>query len=111
MPPSVLGLDVGGANLKMAHARGLALSSSFALWKQREDLAAALSRLRRHAPSHDRFAVTMTGELCDCFATKCEGVAFILDAVEEVAGRVPVIVWTTKGEFTDPATARREWLR
>jgi probable H4MPT-linked C1 transfer pathway protein len=110
MPSSVLGLDIGGANLKIAHARGLARSSPFALWKQPERLAAVLAALRRDTPPHDLIAVTMTGELCDCFATKREGVNFILDAVEESAGRTPVVVWTTKSEFTDPKTARREWL-
>lgn len=95
----------------MAHARGLAVTRPFALWKQPERLAAVLSALRNEAPSHDRIAVTMTGELCDCFATKREGVTFILDTVEEAAGRVPVVVWTTDAEFVDPATARREWLK
>jgi probable H4MPT-linked C1 transfer pathway protein len=111
MPPSVLGLDVGGANLKMAHAGGLAVTRPFALWKHPQRLAAALAELVHAAPPHDRIAVTMTGELCDCFTTKREGVAFILDAVEEAAGHKPVIVWTTSAEFIAPAEARREWLR
>jgi probable H4MPT-linked C1 transfer pathway protein len=111
MPPSVLGLDVGGANLKMAHPAGLAVTQPFALWKQPERLAAALTGLRLDAPPHDLIAVTMTGELCDCFATKREGVAFILDAIEEAAGRVPVAVWTTDADFISPEAARRDWLR
>ena len=34
------------------------------------------------APAADRLAVTMTGELCDCFRTKAEGVLHILAAVD-----------------------------
>ncbi len=33
MKPSVLGLDMGGANLKAAHTNGAARSRPFALWK------------------------------------------------------------------------------
>jgi probable H4MPT-linked C1 transfer pathway protein len=58
-------------------------------------------------PAFDRLAVTMTGELCDCFATKYEGVNAILDAVAEAAGSAPVAVWRTDGRFVDLAEARR----
>src|SRR5262245_15374302 len=65
-----LGLDIGGANLKAAHTSGAATSRPFALWKQPRDLAAALRELVADLPPAGRVAVTMTGELCDCFATK-----------------------------------------
>lgn len=48
----------------------------------------------------------MTAELADCFATKAEGVAFILDAVAEVADGREVRVWQTGGEFVTPDEAR-----
>src|SRR5262249_43756645 len=50
-------------------------------------------------PPFDRLAVTMTGELCDCFATRREGVLHILEAVEAVVGRGPVDVWHSDGRF------------
>src|SRR4029450_11499249 len=103
MPATVVGLDVGGANLKLATAAGLAVCRPFALWKQPDRLAAELRALLADAPPFDRVAVTMTGELCDCFETKRQGVAAILDAVES-ATTVPVHVWTTAGAFVDPAT-------
>ena len=49
--------------------------------------------------------MTMTAELSDVFRTKREGVGFVLDAVEAVS-RAPVRVFTTAGEFVDPAAAR-----
>jgi probable H4MPT-linked C1 transfer pathway protein len=107
----VLGLDIGGANLKAAHTRGDARTVPFALWKNPQGLTAAVRDLIRDMPPHDLVAVTMTGELCDCFASKREGVAAILDSVEAVAGRVPVRVWTTYGLFLPLREARGESLR
>jgi probable H4MPT-linked C1 transfer pathway protein len=110
MPPTVLGLDVGGANLKAAHTDGTAVSRPFALWKRPADLAAELRELVAGFPPFDRLAVTMTGELCDCFATKSEGVRHILTAIAEVAGGVPTDVWRTDGRFTNPARATADPL-
>jgi probable H4MPT-linked C1 transfer pathway protein len=106
-----LGLDIGGANLKAAHVRRVARLLPFALWKDPAGLPGALGDLLRGWPSFDRLAVTMTGELCDCFESKRQGVCAILDAVRAVAGPVAVRVWSTGGEFLDPAEARAAPLR
>jgi probable H4MPT-linked C1 transfer pathway protein len=102
---SVLGLDIGGANLKAGHSSGVARSRPFALWKAPFALPDALRELLRDWPPYDLLAVTMTGELCDCFATKREGVLTILGAVSAVAGQTPVRVWLTDGRLVDVATA------
>jgi probable H4MPT-linked C1 transfer pathway protein len=107
---SALGLDVGGANLKAAHSRGAARSHPFALWKAPAALPDALRELLHDWPPYDRLAVTMTGELCDCFASKREGVRAILDAVSAVAGATPVRVWLTDGRLVDLAAARADPL-
>jgi probable H4MPT-linked C1 transfer pathway protein len=104
----VLGLDIGGANLKAAHTRKLARSVPFALWKNPTELADALRLLVAGMPLFDVLAVTMTGELCDCFTNKREGVRAILTNVAEVAGTKPVRVWTTRGEFFSFEMAFRE---
>ncbi len=106
MPQFVLALDVGGANLKAAHSGGVARSRPFALWKTPAALPDALRDLLRDWPPFDLLAVTMTGELCDCFATKREGVLAILDAVGAAAGPTPVGVWQTDGRLVDLAAAR-----
>jgi probable H4MPT-linked C1 transfer pathway protein len=103
---AVLGLDIGGANLKAAHLDGTARSLAFPLWKAPGELATALARLIQVMPGFDSLAVTMTGELCDCFATRREGVLAILDAVQAVAQEKPVRVWQTTGRFVDVASAR-----
>src|SRR6476661_760547 len=102
---TVLGLDVGGANLKAATADGRAVSVPFALWKQAERLPAALGELVANFPDANEFAVTMTGELCDCYETKRQGVNAILDAVEAAAAGQRVRVWGTGGGFVDLAAA------
>lgn len=107
---TVLGLDVGGANLKAAHSRGMAQSLPFALWKQPDQLTVHLRRLVSAFPEAEAWAVTMTGELCDAFPSKSDGVNAILDAVEEVAGGRPLFVWQNDARFVAPALARVLYL-
>jgi (4-(4-[2-(gamma-L-glutamylamino)ethyl]phenoxymethyl)furan-2-yl)methanamine synthase len=105
MTTQVLGLDIGGANLKAAHSEGAARTVAFPLWKHPECLSTELVRLCGPMPSHDRLAVTMTGELCDCYETKREGVTAILQSVRAMAGTTPIHVWTTRGRFVEVAAA------
>jgi probable H4MPT-linked C1 transfer pathway protein len=116
--PTVLGLDIGGANLKAAHTDGSACNQPFELWKNSRGLGHVLKQLLQQLPKSDILAATMTGELCDCFATKREGVANILDAVAQAAPNVPTRIWTTRGKFVDlrkamdrhMETASANWL-
>jgi probable H4MPT-linked C1 transfer pathway protein len=79
----------------------------FALWREPAGLLDALRRLCASLPPAESLAVTMTGELCDCFESKRHGVAAILDAVEALAkGRI-VRVWCNEGRFLNLATARQ----
>jgi probable H4MPT-linked C1 transfer pathway protein len=111
MSRSVLGLDIGGANLKAAHTDGPARSVPFALWKDPAGLPDALRALIASMPPADRLAVTMTGELCDCFESKRQGVLAILAAAEAVAAGKPVRVWRNDGRFVDLPTARNTALQ
>lgn len=82
---------------------------AFPLWKHPDRLADELRALTASFKDCDRLAVTMTGELADCFRTKADGVARILDAVAEFAGYKPIRVWTTAGRFLPLADARPQW--
>jgi (4-(4-[2-(gamma-L-glutamylamino)ethyl]phenoxymethyl)furan-2-yl)methanamine synthase len=106
MKRTVLGLDVGGANLKAAHTNGAARSRPFALWKDPGGLADTLRGLIAEMPPADLLAVTMTGELCDCFESKRQGVIAILDAVEAASPEKPIRVWRTDGRFMDLTAVR-----
>ncbi len=105
----IIGLDIGGANLKAAHSDGACRSKTFPLWKSPELLTETLSEMIRDWLPCAGVAVTMTGELADCFETKTAGVDRILTAVEQAAGKTPIAVWQTVGEFVDTATAREFW--
>jgi probable H4MPT-linked C1 transfer pathway protein len=108
--PPVLGLDIGGANLKAAHTNGSARIQSFELWRNPSDLSRALEDSIKSMPESELLAVTMTGELCDCFETKQQGVKAILEGVEKAAARLPIWVWTTTGSFTSVETAKKRSL-
>jgi (4-(4-[2-(gamma-L-glutamylamino)ethyl]phenoxymethyl)furan-2-yl)methanamine synthase len=102
---SVVAIDVGGANLKAADGREFALARPFALWRSPERLTAELGELLRLAPPHRCLVATMTGELADCFATKAEGVRFIVAALEQAGGRANLKIYLTDGTLADPQEA------
>lgn len=106
-----LGLDIGGANLKGATSDGRAAAMSFPLWKSPERLTDMLIQLEGQLAGCDRIAVTMTGELADCFATKADGVHHILRAVDTLANGRPVSVWSTEGTFLCTPAACESWLQ
>jgi probable H4MPT-linked C1 transfer pathway protein len=101
----ILALDIGGANIKVADGQGFARSWPFSLWKSPEKLADKLRGCLIESPSHDQLVVTMTGELCDCFETKREGVRHIVDAIVKAAGSVPVLFYQTTGKFVSAEEA------
>jgi probable H4MPT-linked C1 transfer pathway protein len=105
-----LALDIGGANLKAADGLGFALTSPFELWKHSEKLAERIAALIASAPGSERLAVTMTGELADCYPRKSAGVRAILRAVEAAAEQRQVLVYLTDGRFVPPAMACEEPL-
>lgn len=102
----VIGLDIGGANVKTADNDRNVAACPFEIWKSPQRLAEVLQQLLRDFAPWDTLAVTMTAELADCFESKAQGVDAILRAVESVAAGAPVFVWQTGSEFVTPAVAR-----
>jgi probable H4MPT-linked C1 transfer pathway protein len=109
--PPWLALDVGGANLKAADGLGFGQSHYFPLWREPQNLTHALRELLSASPPAERLAVTMTGELADCFATKAEGVEAILSAVVSAAAGLDVQVYLTDGRWATVDQAREQPLR
>jgi len=107
---SIIGLDIGGANLKAAHVGGMARLQPFELWKDPTRLSDSLRELLATLPSANLLAVTLTGELCDCFETKRQGVLSILDAVAQAAGTTPIQVWRNDGRFVNLSSAQLDPL-
>ena len=100
---NVLGIDIGGANIKYASTDGRAAASCFEMWKRPTELSATLVREVHalvpfdaglfdagtfDAGLFDAWAVTMTGELADCFIDRAEGVRSIVDSVVSAASQV-----------------------
>ncbi len=111
----LLALDIGGANIKYVTPQGAAKSSAFALWQRPEHLSDELSAIVQSALPIDAVLVTMTGELCDAFEIKEEGVRAILDALVRAVAAAhrgkttprPTLVWTTEERFVHSDAARQ----
>ena len=75
----VIGWDIGGAHLKAArvkHRRVEAVvQTATPLWLGLGSLDAAFDALRAQLGPADHHVITMTGELCDAFPSRREGVA------------------------------------
>jgi (4-(4-[2-(gamma-L-glutamylamino)ethyl]phenoxymethyl)furan-2-yl)methanamine synthase len=112
---ATLAVDIGGANTKAAWLDGEGLrtvSRPFEVWRDREALAAVLREVAAEVASRpaDAVAITMTAELSDAFATKREGVGFVLDAAQSALGDRALSVLTTAGELVSVDEARaRPW--
>ncbi len=121
-PRVIIGWDIGGVNTKVAFLglrkekieEAAIFSKYFEIWRDKQGLTPllrqmALSQIQRGNSS--AMAVTMTAELSDIFRTKREGVAFILNSLEEAFPGIPLYVFTVDGSFVSPREAKEDPLR
>ncbi len=109
MVDSWIGLDIGGANLKFANGNR-AGSIPFPLWLRHDQLASELSNLiQREAAAGESIAVTMTGELADCFRSRRHGVAAIVNAVTHSAGARRIQFYHSHGGWYSASEAIEHW--
>ena len=92
----VIGWDIGGAHLKAArvkHGRVEAVvQAATPLWLGLGSLEAAFDALRAQLGSADHHVITMTGELCDAFPSRQEGVAgLVAIAANHLAPSAPSV--------------------
>ncbi len=105
-----IGIDIGGANLKLADTHQFAKQSRFPMWKNPDRLANELSRLLEGIQDFDSVALTMTGEMADCFSTREEGVCRILEQVTRIVPSTCIRVYTVEGTWLSvPQAAREPW--
>ena len=103
----VIGWDVGGANVKAARLlftdgraeSGRTVRRYFELWNDRGGLPLLLRELCGDLGPADAMVLTMTGELCDAFDDRTEGVAYIIDAVREAAPEIPLYAVNLEGRL------------
>nr|AAY89268.1 putative tetrahydromethanopterin biosynthesis protein [uncultured bacterium BAC10-10] len=117
MRPPIIGWDVGGANVKAAlitdsHQNPSAvLERPFALWRDPTRLPEVLAEVAGRLGIEHRasaMAVTMTAELADCFSTKREGVASVLDAFCAAFPGLEPWIYGVDGRFRTVGQAREE---
>ncbi|MDE2180859.1 MAG: H4MPT-linked C1 transfer pathway protein [candidate division NC10 bacterium] len=103
----VIGWDIGGANVKAARLlftdgraeSGRTVRRYFELWNDSGGLRPLLQEIHSDLGSADAMALTMTGELCDAFHDRAEGVACIIDAVKEAAPGIPLYAVDLEGRL------------
>ena len=105
---SCIALDIGGANIKVAHSGGRAFSIPFEVWKRPDELARAIADAAAALPISERAVVTMTAELCDCYPTKAVGVRAILEAAALGLRGREVFIWGIDGAFHSVADVERD---
>jgi len=107
-----IGLDIGGANLKAAFPGSPdcpAMEMPFPMWTDWQTLEEAVATLVRHANSTDSIAVTMTGELADCFENRRAGVFYIADAVERVCQKRRIVYYSSDGVWRSRKELEQDW--
>lgn len=108
----VAGLDVGGAHLKAARIENgrLTEAGQFAceLWNGLDRLDAALEQAARFTRGADAIAVTMTGELCEIFPSRRDGVNALTSHLERRLGARTLFYRGLRG-FGAASAAREDW--
>jgi (4-(4-[2-(gamma-L-glutamylamino)ethyl]phenoxymethyl)furan-2-yl)methanamine synthase len=112
----IIGWDVGGANVKAARieegqSEPSVLERPLPLWRELHRLSEVLGEAADSLGPAKIMAVTMTAELADCFATKRQGVAGVLDAFGTAFPDIEPWVYGTDGTFRDAAAARQQPYR
>ena len=115
-PVRVIGLDVGGANTKAAvvhdDERVEIVSEPFEVWREPDALADVIADVvGRLGGGHAQVAMTTTAELVDVFATKQEGVLYVLEAARQALSGRRLQIMTTEGVLIDLTEAIAAPLR
>ncbi|MCI0466640.1 MAG: H4MPT-linked C1 transfer pathway protein [Beijerinckiaceae bacterium] len=107
---NVIGWDVGGAHLKAARAENgvitRAAQVASPLWLGVEELERAYSCAEALVGQASLNAITMSGELCDIFATREEGVARLAGLMARLLGHRRAIVYASRSGFVDASEAK-----
>ena len=107
-PEPTVGWDLGGVHVKAALVAGglvrAVVQAPCPLWRGLPTLDRTLAELPDWARGSARHAVTMTGELTDCFEDRTDGVARLSSwAAANLAG--PVAIYAGRAGFVAPGEA------
>jgi len=109
---AIIGWDIGGAHVKAARIEAgravEAVQMPCPLWQGLAHLDRTLAKTTARLGSAKRHAVTMTGEMADCFKTRAEGVGAISGRAErKLPGEVRI--FAGRRGFVAPSAARKHW--
>lgn len=107
MNSKIIGIDIGGANTKLASSDGTVVELHYLpLWKNTR-LPEVLNEISQRLKP-EKVAVVMTGELADCFEDKAQGISFIKNVVDSAFDSVKVSYINSQGRFQLETDSLRE---
>lgn len=106
MTNPIIGWDIGGAHVKAAWLDGTGrvqkvLQTACPLWKGIQTLEQAVETLLPDLPENGLHAVTMTGELVDCFDSREHGVSAILQTLRQKLAPASIKVFAGRNGFIE----------
>jgi probable H4MPT-linked C1 transfer pathway protein len=105
----VIGWDIGGAHLKAARVRDgrveAAVQAATPLWLGLDSLEHAFDALHAQLGDACHHAITMTGELCDAFPSRREGVAGLAAIAARRFAPTASSLYGGRAGFVGPADA------
>jgi len=113
----IIGWDIGAANIKAAfvafekeiEVRSVVASQPYEIWREKHRLTEVLESVSSAVCADglpQAMAVTMTAELSDIFATKREGVLYVLESVEVSFPGCSNFALSLSGEFLSLGEAK-----
>lgn len=103
----IIGWDIGGAHLKAARAENgrimAACQIASPLWLGLDELDRAFAEAQAIVGAAPLHGVTMTGELCDAFATRQEGVRGLAEIAEHLLAPEQVLFYAGEKGFVEGA--------
>ncbi len=106
---SWLAFDIGGANIKAADGQGWSHSEPFAMWQEWKRLSDVVRHIQSlHPATH--YAVTMTGEIADCFPERNDGVKHIVQSCSLATGSNDISFYSVTGCLVNAHEAVRHPL-
>lgn len=110
----IFGIDIGGANIKLSRLDGSSVAVAFPMWTDYDKLGEAVLKLLRELDvefdESCNLTVTMTGEMADCFFSRREGVAAILDGLTGVIPEHQCQIYAVGGHWLNVQQSKqRPW--
>lgn len=108
---TVIGWDIGGANLKLARLEGERIAEvaqiPCPIKQDRGKFDDALGHALSLVPRASLHAVTMTGELSDVFADRADGVAYLVALMQTATAGQDLRIYAGRAGFLSPEDAVR----